>query len=206
MTVEDAMVFVVDDDSSIRKSLGRLIGSAGLAVETFATAQEFLEYPTHKGPACVVLDVKMPGISGLELQDKLLSREDARPIVFISGHGDIPMTVKALKKGAVNFLSKPFDEKDLLEAVHEALQRDFKARAVREEQEEIHRHLESLTPREYEILTHVITGKLNKQIAYSLNISEKTVKVHRGRVMDKMGVESVAELVRLTEKVGINPI
>lgn len=205
MTVEDAMVFVVDDDPSIRKSLGRLIGSAGLAVETFATAQEFLEHHTHKGPACLVLDVKMPGISGLELQDKLLSRKYARPIVFITGHGDIPMTVKALKKGAVNFLSKPFDEKDLLEAVHEALQRDFKARAVREEQEEIHRHLESLTPREYEILTHVITGKLNKQIANSLDISEKTVKVHRGRVIEKMGVDSVAELVRLTEKVHIKP-
>jgi FixJ family two-component response regulator len=205
MTVEDAMVFVVDDDPSIRKSLGRLIGSAGLAVETFATAQEFLEHHTHKGPACLVLDVKMPGISGLELQDKLLSWEYARPIVFITGHGDIPMTVKALKKGAVNFLSKPYDEKDLLEAVHEALQKDFKARAVRKEQEEIHRHLESLTPREYEILTHVITGKLNKQIANSLDISEKTVKVHRGRVMEKMGVDSVAELVRLTEKVHIKP-
>jgi FixJ family two-component response regulator len=205
MTVENAIVFVVDDDPSIRKSLGRLIRSAGLAVETFAAAAEFLERHPHKGPACLVLDVKMPGINGLELQEKLLSQEYAMPIVFITGHGDILMSVKAIKKGAVNFLSKPFDENDLLEAVHEALQRDLMARAVREEQEQIHRRLDSLTPREYEILTHVITGRLNKQIAYSLEISEKTVKVHRGRVMEKMGVESVAELVRLTEKVDIKP-
>jgi FixJ family two-component response regulator len=203
MTDENALVYVVDDDPSIRKSLGRLIRSAGLAVETFATAREFIEHHPHKGPSCLVLDVKMPDISGLELQEELLSQKYAMPIVFISGHGDIPMTVKAIKKGAVNFLSKPFDEKDLLEAVQEALQRDSMARALWAEQEEIHRRLEFLTPREYEILTHVITGRLNKQIAYSLDISEKTVKVHRGRVMEKMGVDSVAELVRLTEKADI---
>jgi FixJ family two-component response regulator len=177
----------------------------GLAVETFATAQEFIEHHPQKGPSCLVLDVKMPGINGLELQEKLLSQEYAMPIVFISGHGDIPMTVKAIKKGAVNFLSKPFDEKDLLDAVHEALQRDSKTRAVRHELEEIQHLLESLTPREYEVLTHVITGRLNKQIANSLDISEKTVKVHRGRVMQKMGVDSVAELVRLAEKLDIKP-
>ena len=205
MTVENAMVFVVDDDPSIRKSLGRLFGSVGLAVETFAAAQEFLGHHSHRGPACLVLDVKMPGIGGLELQEILLSQEYAIPIIFITGHGDIPMSVKAIKKGAVNFLSKPYDEKDLLEAVQEALQRDSMARAVREEREGIHRRLESLTPREYEILTHVITGRLNKQIAYSLEISEKTIKIHRGRVMEKMGVDSVAELVRLTENVDIKP-
>lgn len=205
MTVENAMVFVVDDDPSIRKSLDRLIRSAGLAVETFAAANEFLERHSHKGPSCLVLDVKMPSLSGLELQEKLLSQEYAMPIIFITGHGDIPMTVKAIKKGAVDFLSKPFDDKDLLDAVHEALQRDSKARTVREEQEKIHRRLESLTPRECEVLTHVITGMLNKQIASALKISEKTVKVHRGRVMEKMGVDSVAELVRLTQKVDIKP-
>jgi FixJ family two-component response regulator len=205
MTVDNAIVFVVDDDPSIRKSLDRLIRSVGLAVETFATAQEFIEHHPQKGPSCLVLDVKMPGINGLELQEKLLSQEYAMPIVFISGHGDIPMTVKAIKKGAVNFLSKPFDEKDLLDAVHEALQRDSKTRAVRHELEEIQHRLESLTPREYEVLTHVITGRLNKQIANSLDISEKTVKVHRGRVMQKMGVDSVAELVRLAEKLDIKP-
>ncbi len=205
VTVEKAMVFVVDDDPFIRKSLGSLISSAGLDVETFATAKEFLKRQPHKGPSCLILDVKMPGVSGMALQEKLLSQEYDIPIVFISGHGDIPMTVKAIKKGAVDFLSKPFDEKDLLDAVREALQRDAKARALQKEQEEIHRRLESLTPREYETLTHVITGMLNKQIAYALKISEITVKVHRGRVMEKMGVDSVAALVRLTEKVGIKP-
>ena len=205
VTVEKAMVFVVDDDPFIRKSLGFLISSVGLDVETFATAKEFLKRHPHKGPSCLILDVKMPGVSGMALQEKLLSQEYDIPIVFISGHGDIPMTVKAIKKGAVDFLSKPFDEKDLLDAVREALQRDAKARALQKEQEEIHRRLESLTPREYETLTHVITGMLNKQIAYALKISEITVKVHRGRVMEKMGVDSVAALVRLTEKVGIKP-
>jgi FixJ family two-component response regulator len=194
MTVENAIVFVVDDDPSVRKSLDRLLRSVGLAVETFATAHEFLEQQCLKGPSCLVLDVKMPGISGLELQEKLLSQEHVIPIVFITSHGDIPMTVKAIKKGAVNFLSKPFDEKDLLDAVYEALQRDSKTRAVRQELEEIQHRLESL-----------ITGRLNKQIANSLDISEKTVKVHRGRVMQKMGVDSVAELVRLAEKLDIKP-
>ena len=205
MTVENPIVFVVDDDPSIRKSLERLIKSAGLDVVTFATAHEFLDSHSHKGPSCLVLDVKMPGLNGLELQEKLLLEKYAMPIIFITGHGDIPMSVKAIKKGAIDFLSKPFDEKDLLDAVREALERDSKARAVRDEREHIHRRLESLTPREYEILTYVITGMLNKQIAYALNISEKTVKVHRARVMDKMGVDSVAELVRLTEKLHIKP-
>jgi len=205
MTAENPIVFVVDDDPSIRKSLERLIKSAGLDVVTFATADEFLDRHSHKGPSCLVLDVKMPGLNGLELQEKLLLEKYAMPIIFITGHGDIPMSVKAIKKGAIDFLSKPFDEKDLLGAVREALERDSKARTVREEREHIHRHLESLTPREYEILTYVITGMLNKQIAYTLKISEKTVKVHRARVMGKMGVDSVAELVRLTEKVDIKP-
>ena len=205
MTAENPIVFVVDDDPSIRKSLERLIKSAGLDVVTFATADEFLDRHSHKGPSCLVLDVKMPGLNGLELQEKLLLEKYDMPIIFITGHGDIPMSVKAIKKGAIDFLSKPFDEKDLLGAVREALERDSKARTVREEREHIHRRLESLTPREYEILTYVITGMLNKQIAYTLKISEKTVKVHRARVMDKMGVDSVAELVRLTEKVDIKP-
>ncbi|MBW1743558.1 MAG: response regulator transcription factor [Deltaproteobacteria bacterium] len=205
MTAGTPIVFVVDDDPSIRKSLTRLMKSARLAVETFATAHEFLERQSHEGPSCIVLDVKLPGLNGLELQEELLSRKYAMPIVFITGHGDIPVSVKAMKKGAIDFLAKPFDDKDLLGAVHEALQRDSKTRIIRDEREDIERRLESLTPREYEILTHVITGMLNKQIAYALNISEKTVKVHRGRVMAKMGVNSVAELVRFTEKVDVKP-
>ena len=205
MSAEDPIVFVVDDDPSMRKSLERLIKAAGFDVVTFATAQEFLDSHTPKGPSCLVLDVKMPGINGLELQEKLLLEEYAMPIIFITGHGDIPMSVKAIKKGAIDFLSKPFDDKDLLNAVQEALERDSRVRTVRDEGKQIQRHLESLTPREYEVLTYIITGMLNKQIAYALNISEKTVKVHRARVMDKMGVDSVAELVRLTEKVKIKP-
>jgi FixJ family two-component response regulator len=205
MTVENAIVFVVDDDPSIRKSLDRLIRSMRLTVETFATANEFLERHSHKGPSCLVLDIKMPGLSGMELQEKLLSKKYAMPIIFITGHGDIPMSVKAVKKGAVDFLSKPFDDKDLLVAVHEALQRASRTWTVLKEQEENCRRLESLTPREYEILTYVITGMLNKQIAYALKISEKTVKVHRGRVMEKIGVDSVAALVRLMEKLDIKP-
>ena len=192
VTVEKALVFVVDDDPFIRKSLGFLISSVGLDVETFATAKEFLKRHPHKGPSCLILDVKMPGVSGMALQEKLLSQEYDIPIVFISGHGDIPMTVKAIKKGAVDFLSKPFDDSDLIDAVHEALQKDSETLTTRAENDEINRRLAALTPREYETLTHVIAGSLNKQIANALNISEATVKVHRGRIMAKMGVDSVA--------------
>jgi FixJ family two-component response regulator len=206
MRVEKSIVFVVDDDPSMRRGLYRLILSAGYTVETFVSAGDFLKRRPPKGPSCLVLDVKMPGISGLDLQEKLLSKENAIPIIFISGHGDIPMSVKTLKKGAVNFLSKPVDEKDLLDAIHEALQKDLQGRSVRKEQEKILRRLELLTPREYEILRYVIAGMLNKQIAFALNISEITVKIHRGRVMDKMSVDSVAALVRFTEKVGIEPL
>ena len=206
MTVENSIVFVVDDDPSMRRGLYRLILSAGYAVETFASAKDFLKRHPTKGPSCLVLDVKMPDISGLDLQEELLSKENAIPIIFISGHGDIPMSVKTLKKGAVNFLSKPVDEKDLFDAIHEALQKDFHSRTVQKEQEKILQRLELLTPREYEILRYVIAGMLNKQIASVLKISEVTVKIHRGRVMDKMCVDSVAALVRLTEKVGIEPL
>lgn len=205
MKFENAKVFVVDDDPFVRKSLNRLMRSADLAVETFAGAEAFLKNCSHKGPSCLVLDVKMPGLSGLDLQEKLLCHKDAMPIIFITAHGDIPMSVKALKKGAVDFLSKPVDDKDLLDAVHEALQKDAEALTVREELEEIQRRLESLTPREYETLTYVIAGLLNKQIAYAMKISEATVKVHRGRIMEKVGVDSVAELVRITGKLDIKP-
>ena len=199
-------VFVVDDDPSIRKGLGRLLKVSGYLVETFGSAQEFLQRaPDCLGPACLVLDVKMPGLNGLDLQDQLKQMEYAMPIVFITGHGDITMSVKAMKTGAIDFLTKPFDEKDLLKAVQEALKKDMANRSVMNERQSILQRVQSLTPREYEILTYVITGMLNKQIAYDLDISEKTVKVHRGRVMEKLGVDSVAELVRLSEKAGIEP-
>ena len=199
-------VFIVDDDPSVRKSLGRLLKSTGYEVELFESAHEFLHTdPTCQGPSCLVLDMKMPELSGFDLQEEMNKKAYTLPIVFITGHGDIPMGVKAMKTGAVDFLTKPFDEKDLLGAVEEALRKDIKTREDNSERQSILQKIESLTPREYEILTYVITGMLNKQIAYDLKISEKTVKVHRGRVMDKMGVDSVAQLVRLADKADVQP-
>jgi len=199
-------VYIVDDDPSVRKSLGRLLKSTGYAVELFGSAREFLQADTIcEGPSCIVLDMKMPEFSGFELQEELNKKGYSLPIVFVTGHGDIPMGVKAMKNGAIDFLTKPFDETDLLNAVQEALSRDSKNREVMDERESIMQRIESLTPREHEILTYVITGMLNKQIAYHLKISEKTVKVHRGRVMEKMDVDSVAQLVRLADKVGVQP-
>jgi FixJ family two-component response regulator len=200
-------VFLVDDDPSIRESLSLLLSSAGYGVRTFASAKKFLESdPGTSGPACLVLDVKMPGLSGLDLQKELKSRNNLIPIIFITGHGDIPMGVQAMKKGAVDFLPKPFDDGDLLEAVKEALLKDSQARAYFDEQKHIMQRLDSLTTREQEVLRYLITGMLNKQIAYELNISERTVKAHRKQVLDKLGVNSIAELVRLTEKMGVKPI
>jgi FixJ family two-component response regulator len=199
-------VFIVDDDPSIRESLGLLLSSAGYGVKTFASAKEFLNSErSTMNPACLVLDVKMPGISGLDLQAELVSRNYAIPVIFITGHGDIPMSVQAMKKGAVDFLSKPFEDSQLLDAVKAALLKDEQIRSSLDEQKNIMKRLESLTPREREILTYLITGMLNKQIAYELKISERTVKAHRKQVFDKVGVASIAELVRLTEKVGIKP-
>jgi len=207
MQKEEPTVYVVDDDPSVTKGLARLLKSAGYEVQTFASAREFLqEYPSPShGPACLVLDVMMPGINGLELQERLQMTQYAMPIVFITGHGDIPMSVKAIKTGAINFLTKPFDEVNLLEAIEEALHRAEIIHREKNELDGIHSRFKSLTPREYEILTYVITGMLNKQIAYTLDISEKTVKVHRGRVMEKLRVDSVAELVRLADKANIQP-
>jgi len=199
-------VFVVDDDPSIRESLNLLLSSAGYGVKTFASAKEFLESERDSpGPACLVLDVKMPGLSGLDLQKELKSRNYDIPIIFITGHGDIPMSVQAMKKGAVDFLPKPFDDGELLGAVNEAFLKDSQARADLDEQKHIMQRLDSLTTREHEVLSYLITGMLNKQIAYELNISERTVKAHRKHVLDKMGVDSIAELVRLTEKAGVKP-
>lgn len=206
MDIPNQTVFIVDDDLSVRKGLGRLLRSTGYDVETFGSAQEFLQAaPGCHGPACLVLDVKMPGLNGLDLQNQLQQREYAMPIVFITAYGDIPMSVKAMKTGAIDFLTKPFDEEDLLKAVQEALKKDIAHRSAMNERQNILQRVKSLTPREYEVLTYVITGMLNKQIAYDLDISEKTVKVHRGRVMEKLGIDSVAELVRLAEKAGIEP-
>jgi FixJ family two-component response regulator len=205
MTAFKPTVFVIDDDASVRKSLSRLLRSAGYTAETFSSAEEFLRREHFDGAGCILLDVKMPGLSGMDLQEELNKADYHMPIVFITGHGDIPMTVEAMKKGAVDFLTKPFDDKELLQALRAAIEKDRNARAEHTEVYEIRRLIELLTPRENEILRYVVTGMLNKQIALELDIAEKTVKVHRGRVMEKLGVDSVAELVRLAEKAGINP-
>ncbi len=206
MSDHSETVIVVDDDPSIRDSLSFLLSSAGYKVKTFSSANEFLEMEQDiQGPSCLVSDVKMPGLSGLDFQKELEAQNNSIPIIFITGHGDIPMGVQAMKKGAVDFLSKPFDDDQLLEAVKEALQKDSLARIDLNEQKQIMERLESLTAREHEILTYIITGMLNKQIAYALNISERTVKAHRKQVLGKMAVRSIAELVRMTEKVGVKP-
>ena len=201
-----SIVFVVDDDPSIRESLSLLLSSAGYSVAAFASAKEFLESEhSTSGPACLVLDVKMPGLSGLDLQQELTSMNYIIPVIFLTGHGDIPMSVQAMKKGAIDFLSKPFDDDELLDAVKVALLKNSQARVNLNEKKHIMQRIGSLTAREHEILTYLITGMLNKQIAYELKISERTVKAHRKQVFDKMSVNSIAELVRLTEKVGVKP-
>ncbi len=205
-TVQKGTIFVVDDDPLVRKALQRLLKSAGYFTETFPSAREFLSSGhSSEGPACLILDVKMPGLSGFDLQEELSAASYAMPIIFITGHGDIPSSVKAMKNGAVDFLSKPFEDQDLFDSISVALKKDSITRTVLSERRKIQQRLDQLTLREYEILTFIITGMLNKQTANILNISEKTVKAHRGKVMTKMGVSSVAELVRITEKLGVKP-
>jgi RNA polymerase sigma factor (sigma-70 family) len=201
----DGMVFVVDDDPSIRKALGRLLRSAHYAYESFPSAAAFLARARSAGPACVVLDLRMPGLNGLEVQEALTAAGRDEPIIFITGHGDVPTCANAMKAGAIDFLPKPFRDEALLAAVAKSLERSRRLFQVSAERAKIQALLDRLTPREREVLERVIAGKLNKQIAAELGVSEKTVKVHRGRVMQKMGVVSVADLVRLTETVGIRP-
>jgi RNA polymerase sigma factor (sigma-70 family) len=203
MVEQQPTVFVVDDDESVRRSLERLVRSVGLNVETFATAREFLSADRPNWPACLVLDVRMPGMSGLDLQEELIAAGYSMPVIFLTGHGDIPMSVRAMKAGAVDFLQKPFSDQDLLDAIHRAIDQDTRARQERTEVSEIQRRVDSLTPREREVLALVVQGRLNKQIAYELGLSEKTVKAHRARVMEKMQADSLAHLVRLADKVGI---
>ena len=195
-------VFVVDDDAAVLKSLSRLLRAARLAVATFDSPREFLDRYDSNAPGCLVLDVAMPGLNGLELQQTLIARGYEVAIIFLTGHGDIPMTVKAIRHGAVDFLTKPVDDDDLLKAVHAAIEKDRLQRQAHAEVAEIQQQLAALTPREREVLEHVIAGRLNKQIAADLGTVEKTIKVHRARVMEKMQVHSVAELVRLAGRVG----
>jgi two-component system response regulator FixJ len=205
ITALSPTVFIIDDDASVRKSLSRLLRSAGFEVETFATAELFLKREHYDGIGCLVLDVRMPGISGIDLQDELSRADYSMPIVFITGHGNIPMGVQAIKKGAVDFLAKPFEDEELLQAVMEAIEKDTRGRAEYAEVHEVRERIALLTARERDVFRYVITGMLNKQIAHELGIAEKTVKVHRGRIMEKLGADSVADLVRLAEKAGITP-
>jgi len=205
MTDADAMVFVVDDDAPLRESLQDLLQSVGLRVAAFASAQEFLRSTRPEVPSCLVLDVRLPGLSGLELQQRLAAGDMAMPIIFITGHGDIPMSVRAMKAGAVEFLPKPFRDQDLLDAIQQALARDCHAREQRADIEALRRRFDSLTPRQRDVMAHVVAGLLNKQIAGALGTSEATVKTHRKYVMAKMRAGSLADLIRMADKLGILP-
>jgi len=203
---KDKLIYIVDDDDSVRSSLKMLMDSYDYSTMSFSSADEFLNHDlTTKKATCLVLDVKMPGLSGMDLQKELNKRNIHIPIIFISGHGDIPMSVEAMKRGAATFLTKPFDDDLLLQAIGESLDKDLERKSVETELEEINRKFDDLSPRETEVLRHLIGGKLNKQVASQLKISERTVKAHRKQILTKLQVKSMAELVRLTEKLGIEP-
>jgi len=199
----DAIVFVVDDDAPTRESIRNLIRSVGIRVELFSSAQEFLESNRPEKPSCLVLDVRLPGLSGLDLQKRTTEAGMEIPIIFITGYGDIPMTVRAMKAGAVEFLSKPFRDQDLIDAIQLALERDRKARDQRASLEELRNRFARLTPREREVMARVVAGRLNKQVGAQLGMSETTVKIHRHQVMEKMGAGSLPELVRMADRLGI---
>jgi FixJ family two-component response regulator len=200
MSTEAPIVFVVDDDASVRPAMESLIRSVGLRVKSFASASDFLRYERPDAPACLVLDVRLPGLSGLDLQRELAGAGNTIPIIFITGHGDIPMSVRAMKAGATEFLAKPFREQELLEAVQQALERDRNKRLADAQLADLRRCYEGLTAREHDVMARVVKGRLNKQTADELGITEITVKVHRRHIMKKMGVKSVADLVRMSEK------
>lgn len=202
--VEDALVCIVDDDESLCRSLTRLFRSIHLPAEAFSSAQAYLDRPAHAGPACLVLDVEMPGLGGLELQRTLTTRDTQ--IIFLTGHGDVPMCAEAMKAGAIDFLTKPVDEERLFAAVGQALVRSAEVRKVATDRAAARAKLAKLTPREFEVMQRVIAGFLNKQIADELGAAEKTIKIHRGRMMEKMEVVSVPDLVRIAQVAGVTPV
>jgi FixJ family two-component response regulator len=203
MTSSEETVFIVDDDASVRRSTERLVRAAGFKVESFVSAGDFLKQPPPSGVACLILDVQMPGLSGMDLQEELSRLGMQIPIIFITAHGDIPMTVKAMKGGAVEFLTKPFDSHDLLEAIRAAIERDREAQKQRRESKELRERYDHLTPREREVICLIVSGMLNKQVAAALSTTERTIKFHRSNIMQKMKVESLAELVSIAGRLGI---
>jgi FixJ family two-component response regulator len=205
MSGPNPTIFVIDDDASMRRALTYLLQSAGYNVETHSSAEEFLSREHYDGVGCIILDVQMPGLGGMDLQERLMRSDYRMPIIFLTGHGELSMGVQAMKKGAIDFLSKPCDDEQLLEAVRRAIEKDRQARGSYKEEQEIRRRIDLLTSRENEILRYVIAGMLNKQIAAKLGIAESTVKIHRGRMMEKLCAESVADLVRLVGKAGVEP-
>ena len=205
MTSTTAMVFVIDDDDSVRKSLGRMLDAADYSVELFKSASEFLSRPAHPGPSCVIVDVQMPGLNGIELQKALIQRRREEQLVFITGHGNIPMCAKAMKAGAVDFLPKPFKHKELLESVERALGRSVEQRRRVSKKKHARNLLDRLTPREFEVMELVARGLLNKQVAAELGIAETTVKCHRAHVMKKLEITSVPELMLLLQKADVSP-
>ena len=203
MNYSTGLVYVVDDDASVRRSLERLLGSVNLEVTTFATADEFLHYRHPERPSCLILDIRMPGLSGLDLQQELSSVGMSIPVIIVTGHGTVPLSVRAMKAGAIDLLQKPFEDQILLDVVYRALKLDWDARNKGHDIKQIQQRIESLTPREHEVFMRVIEGRLNKEIAHELGVSEKTIKVHRAHVMEKMQIHSVAMLVHLADKAGI---
>ena len=196
-------VFIVDDDASVLKAVARLLRSAGFKTSTFSSAQQFLDEHNSDAPGCLLLDVAMPKINGLELQQLLATKNNELPIIFLTGHGDIPMSVRAIKQGAADFLTKPVNDSDLIQAIQQAIESNQIARHLRIELNELQQRFATLTPRECEVLSHVVSGKKNKQIAIELGTVEKTIKVHRAHLMEKLQVGSLAELVKLSERLGV---
>jgi FixJ family two-component response regulator len=203
VTEEKPVVYVVDDDPSVRKALERSLSSAGHEAKTFVSAAEFLDFTCPDRPGCLILDIKMPGLNGLELQDRLAEKNFTFPIIFITGHGTVPASVKAFKAGAMDFLQKPFKDRELLNAVSNGIEKHRRLREEQKEMKTLRARLDTLTPREREVFELVVSGMLNKQVAFDLEITERTIKAHRARVMEKMGAQSLQDLVRFAERLGI---
>jgi RNA polymerase sigma factor (sigma-70 family) len=205
MPEQKPTIFIVDDDPSVRQSTELLLKSVGFNVKTFVSAQDFLKANLHEDLGCLILDVRMPGISGLDLQEKLVSSRTPLPVIFITGHGTVPMSVRAMKAGAVDFLQKPFEEQDLLDAINRAITRQRERKSKKDEADELQQRVKALTAREHEVFSLLVTGMANKEIAYKLGTSERTVKAHRAQIMEKMNAGSLADLIHFAEKLKTHP-